>query len=146
MKTLDKKHGRIEERSIWVSTRLNDYVLFPHCGQVAKIERVTKMVPTGKVRHETAYIVTSLSPSKASPERLMSLVRDHWSIENRSHWVRDVTYDEDRSQIRTQSGPRMMAILRNLAIGIIRFLGFAYIPAGIRHFGRRGKVLAALGL
>ncbi len=143
---MDKEHGRIEERRIWVSTLLNEYVLFPHCGQVAKIERVTKIVRTGVVRRETAYIVTSLSPRKASPERLMSLVRDHWSIENRNHWVRDVTYDEDRSQIRTRSGPRMMAILRNLAIGIIRFLGFAHIPRGIRHFSRLQNVLAALGL
>lgn len=113
---------------------------------MAKIERVTTIVRTGAVRRETAYIITSLAPEKASPEKLMALVRDHWSIENRSHWVRDVTFDEDRSQIRARSGPRMMAILRNLAIGIIRFLGFANIPDGIRHFLRRRNVLAALGL
>jgi predicted transposase YbfD/YdcC len=113
---------------------------------VAKIERSTTIIRTGKVRTETAYIVTSLSPQKASPETLMELVRDHWSIENRSHWVRDVTFDEDRSQVRTRSGPRMMAILRNLAIGIIRILGFEHIPDGIRHFIRRRNVLDALGL
>lgn len=113
---------------------------------MAKIERVTTVRRTGAVRTETAYIITSLSPLKASPERLLALVRNHWSIENRSHWVRDVTFDEDRSQVRVRSGPRMMAILRNLAIGIIRFLGFEHIPDGIRHFLRRQNVLEALGL
>lgn len=72
--------------------------------------------------------------------------RGQWSIENQSHWVRDVTYGEDHSQVRTASGPRMMAILRNLAIGIIRCLGFEHIQQGIRHFIRRRNVLAALGL
>lgn len=101
---------------------------------------------TGKVRTDTAYIITSLSPENGPPAKLMTLVRDHWAIENRSHWVRDVTFDEDRSQVRTRSAPRMMAILRNLAIGIIRLLGFQHVPDGIRYFIRRRNVLEALGL
>lgn len=95
---------------------------------------------TGKIRHETAAIITSLSPRQASPAQLLQLVRGHWSIENRSHWVRDVTFDEDRSQIRTQQGPRMMAILRNLVIAILRLLGFASVPEGLRHFAQRPRL------
>jgi hypothetical protein len=71
----------------------------------------------------------------------------HWSIENCSHWVRDVTFDEDRSQVRTAHGPRMMAILRNLAIAIIRLLGFRSVPTSLRTFAQRPRlVLSALGL
>ena len=67
--------------------------------------------------------------------------------QNRSHWVRDVTFDEDRSQVRTGQGPRMMAILRNLAIAIIRLLGFDSVPQGLRHFAQRPRLaLSALGL
>lgn len=66
------------------------------------------------------YLITSLSPQKADAKRLLSLNRGHWEIENRLHWVRDVDFAEDLSQIRTGSGPRVMATLRNLAISLIR--------------------------
>jgi len=66
------------------------------------------------------YLITSLSPEQASPERLLVLNRGHWEIENRLHWVRDVTFGEDLSQIRKGAGPRMMATLRNLAISLVR--------------------------
>ena len=144
---MEKAHGRIEVRRIWTSTELNGYVDFPHCQQVARIERVTTVIRTGKIRQEQVAIISSLSPQLASPARLLERVRSHWSIENRSHWVRDVTFDEDRSQVRTGQGPRMMAILRNLAIAIIRLLGFDYLPKGLRYFAQRPRlVLNALGL
>ena len=144
---MEKAHGRIEVRRIWTSTELNGYVDFPHCQQVARIERVTTVIRTGKIRQEQVAIISSLSPQLASPARLLERVRSHWSIENRSHWVRDVTFDEDRSQVRTGQGPLMMAILRNLAIAIIRLLGFDYLPKGLRYFAQRPRlVLNALGL
>lgn len=78
---------------------------------------------------------------------LLAIVRGHWSIENRSHWVRDVTFDEDRSQVRTKAGPRTMATLRNIAVAVARKLEFPYVPAAIRSFARRTTlVLDALGL
>ena len=134
-------------RKIWTSSDLNPYVDFPFCGQVACIERHTENLKTGKKRSETAYLITSLSPHKVSPKQLLDLNRGHWSIENKSHYVRDVTFDEDRSQVRTAQGPRMMAILRNLAIAIIRLLGFKCVPTGLRTFAQRPRlVLNALGL
>ena len=57
------------------------------------IERLTTETRTGKTRHDRAAIITSLNPDQASSARLLELVRGHWSIENRSHWVRDVTFD-----------------------------------------------------
>jgi predicted transposase YbfD/YdcC len=110
---------------------------FPFCGQVACVERHTEEIKTGKKRSETVYIITSLSPQKASPEQLLELNRGHWSIENKSHYVRDVTFDEDRSQIRTNAGPRMMATLRNLAIGLLRLAGHANIAAAIRDMAAK---------
>ena len=73
----------------------------------------------------------SLNPFVKRP--LLALNRDGWSIENKSHYVRDVTYDEDRSQVRTKNGPRVMASVRNIAIGLLRMCGFKGIPTGNRH-------------
>lgn len=89
-------------------------------GQVARVERSIQQVKSGKTHREVVYLITSLSPEQASPERLLALNRGHWEIENRLHWVRDVTFGEDLSQIRKGAGPRMMATLRNLAISLLR--------------------------
>ena len=124
-------------RKIWTSIDLNRYLDFPFCGQVACIERHTENLKTGKKRRETAYLITSLSPHKASPKQLLDLNRGHWSIENKSHYVRDVTFDEDRSQIRTKTGPRMMATLRNLAISLLRLADYTNIAAAIRHMAAK---------
>jgi len=81
-----------------------------------------------------SYGVTSRSPDKASPAKLLQLSRGHWAIENKLHWVRDVTFDEDRSQVRTGTAPRMMACLRNLAISLHRLLnGAKNIAEALRH-------------
>jgi hypothetical protein len=87
---------------------------------VARVERSIKYVKSGKTYSEVVYLITSLSPEQASPERLLALNRGHWEIENRLHFVRDVTFGEDLSQIRKGAGPRMMATLRNLAISLLR--------------------------
>ena len=86
---------------------------------------------------ETVYAITSLTPAQASPAQLAAALRGHWAIEDRLHWVRDVTYGEDLSQVRTASGPRIMATLRNLAITILRLAGATSIAAALRHHSRR---------
>lgn len=94
------------------------------------------------------YLITSLSPEKASPERLLALNRGHWEIENRLHWVRDVTFAEDLSQVRTGAGPRMMATLRNLAISLIRIRDKSQgIAQALRDLAARPHLtLAMVGL
>jgi hypothetical protein len=83
----------------------------------------------------------------AAEDQASPLVRRHRAIENPSHWVRDVSYDEDRPQIRTGTAPRMIAILRNFAIAMVRFLGFHSSPETHRHFARRSRLaLGVLGL
>lgn len=88
---------------------------------------------TGK---EIAYRITSQTADRADPPRLAALLRGHWHIENRLYWVRDVTYDEDRSQIRTGTGPRVIASLRNLAISALRIAGHTNIAAALRWAAR----------
>jgi len=77
-----------------------------------------------------------LDAARADPARLAVLVRGQWKIENRAHWVRDVTFDEDRSQIRAGHGPQVMATLRILAISLLRLAGHGNIARGVRWAGR----------
>jgi len=102
---------------------------------------------SGKQSSETAYGVTSLDPDQADPARIMNLARGHWSIENRLHWVRDVTFDEDRCQIRKGNGAQTMASLRNLAISLLRMAGARYIAPALRACSRLGlAVLRLIGI
>ena len=86
---------------------------------------------------ETVYAITSLTVIQARPADLARFVRGHWGIEDRLHWVRDVTYDEDRSQVRTGNGPRVIASLRNLAIAVLRLTGHTCIAAALRYHARQ---------
>ena len=112
-------HGRKEKRSIWVSSELNDYADFPGTGQVFAVHRETLEVKTGKKSKETAYCITSLTEDRATPERLLYLNRGHWGIEA-NHHILDMTFDEDRSRIRTGHGPANATLLRRFAIGLIK--------------------------
>lgn len=143
----DKAHGRLEIRHIWTSAELNGYLDFPHVGQVFCIERYTEVITTGKIRHEIVYGVTSLDQQQAGPARLLELARGHWAIENRLHWVRDVTYDEDRCRIRTGNGAQVMASIRNLTISLLRLAGAVLIAPALRFCARLGlDVLRFLGM
>jgi len=88
-------------------------------------------------RAEVVFSITSLSEEKADARRLLSLSRGHWSIESRLHWVRDVTFNEDRSQIRAKEGPRVMATLRNLVISLFRLHNVKNIAQALRACSRR---------
>lgn len=132
--TIDRRRGRTEVRSIKVSTEMNAYLAasWPHLGQVAQLTRtVTK---AGVISTEIVYLITTLIPAKATPQRLLDLTRGHWSIENRSHYVRDVTFGEDRSRLRTGHAPQILAACRNLAITLIHRSGSCHIRATRRHF------------
>lgn len=99
------------------------------------------------LRDEVVFGITSLACEKASPARLLGLNRGHWSIENRLHWVRDVTFDEDRSQVRRGRAAHAMASLRNLAIGLLRLARAVNIAAALRHCAAKPhKALRLIGL
>jgi len=107
---------------------------FPHVGQVFCVRREVTHLKKNKESTEIAYGITSSIPDKASPQRLLEINRKHWGIENGLHWVRDETFREDRSQIRTGTAPRVMATLRNLAITILRRCGAKSIAKTLRWF------------
>ena len=127
--TVDRGHGRIERRSLHAAPARTT---FPGARQVLVLTRHVTGLKGGKPRTEVADGITSLDACRAGPARLGVLVRGQWQIENRAHWVRDVTSGEDRSQVRAGHGPQVMACLRNLAVSLLRLAGEANIAAGLR--------------
>lgn len=115
-------HGRIETRSIWCSNALNEYIDFPHVGQVFMIERHVVHKKSGDASCEVAYGVTSRTMEQATPQRILKVNRDHWTIENRCHYVIDWNFDEDRSRICKGYGPENVTRLRRFAVGVIQFI------------------------
>jgi predicted transposase YbfD/YdcC len=146
-RTVDIGHGRIEQRNLTTSEALVGYSDWPGLAQVFDLGRHVITQNTGKERVEVVYGVTSLTPKRATPERLLELVRGHWHIENKSHWVRDVTFDEDRSQIRCGNIPQVMAALRNTAVGLLRWAGHTNIAAACRRLAAQpAQALALIGV
>jgi predicted transposase YbfD/YdcC len=140
------RHGdRHEIRLLLSSEGLRGYLDWPHLGQVcATVRRITRK---GRTRTETSYAITSLTPPNAGPRRLLDLWRGHWGIENRLHWVRDVTLDEDRCQVRTGAAPQVLAAIRNTVIGVLRRAGHANVAAALRrHAAHPREALHLLGL
>ena len=148
--THDRSHGRMEHRYYSVASvpkKLAAELGFPSASQVVKVYRERCDLGDHLESQETSYYVTDLSAEEASPEELAHHIRGHWRIENRSHYVRDRTFDEDRSQTRVGGAPQALASLRNLAISILRLAGFENIASGLRWmaFDHR-RSFALLGL
>ena len=134
-RTYDKGRGRIESRTVKVTTVATG-IGFPYARQAIQVIRRTRRGTTARWRTETVYAVTDLDFNELSPAELADAIRAHWGIENRVHWVRDVTFAEDLSQVRTGTGPAVMASLRNLAISVHRLAGAANIAAASRRVSR----------
>ncbi len=124
-------HGRRTRRTIKVAL-VPAWIEFAGAAQVAQLRRT--VTRNGKKTVEVVYLITS--DRNADPATLAAWVRGHWEIENRLHWVRDVTYQEDKSLVRTGNAPRVMASLRSLAISLLRIDGHANIAAANRHHAR----------
>jgi predicted transposase YbfD/YdcC len=137
-------HGRSEIRRIKVCTVNN--LLFPGAQQAIQIKRRRTDRKTGKTTVKTVYAVTSLSAEQATPARLAQLVKEHWQVEALHH-VRDTTFAENASQLRTGNAPRAMATCRNLAIGALKLAGAVSVAVGLRRNARDPRrPLALLGL
>jgi predicted transposase YbfD/YdcC len=143
-RTRDRGHGRVELRILKaVCVR---HFGFPHAAQVIQVTRKTRQLHTTKWRAVTVYAITSLPFEQARPARLADLLRGHWAIEALHH-LRDVTFAEDASQVRTGSGPSVMAALRNLAIGVLCRAGPVNVAAALRQHARDPhRPLATLGI
>jgi predicted transposase YbfD/YdcC len=134
--TRDRCRGRRERRTLRVTTELNDYLAaFPGVAQVAQITRAVQR--TGRQQEEEVeYFLTSAPPDAADADALLAYIRAHWGIESH-HWIRDMVFGEDRSQLRSGAAPQLMAALRNAAITLLRRSGRDSITAARRHFAAR---------
>ena len=136
---LDRKtehgHGRTTTRTL-KAAEIAEGIGFPGAVQVLQLTRTATDDKTGKKHTEVLYAVTSLSVADAKPAQIAAWLRGHWAIENRLHWVRDVTYSEDHSQFRTEGGPQVMATLRNTGISILRLTGHTNIASANRYHAR----------
>lgn len=118
--TEQRGHGRIDRHRIWTAT-IPAPIRFPNAQRFVIVERESADLDDRRTSIETRVYITDLTSDQADAANLHRLITGHWTIENSLHWVRDVTYDEDRSQVRTGTTPRILATLRNLAISIIRY-------------------------
>lgn len=131
--SLQTRRGRRARRTIRVLT-CPTWIDFPGAVQVAQLRRT--LTRAGATSVEVVCLITSADHITAPPATLAGWVQGHWAIENRLHWVRDVTFDEDRSQVRTGHAPQVMATLRNLAISLLRLAGWTGIATALRHHAR----------
>ena len=131
--TMEKGHGRLTNRLIEVSTELNDFLAreWYEVGQVFCLRR--RVCYPLKCTQEYVYGITSLTPKQASPCRLLELIRDHWSIENRLHWRRDVTLAEDACQVRKGSAPHALAVLNSFVLALFDFSGVENVKRHMRY-------------
>lgn len=145
-RTMDQGHGRYDEtRHLLASTDLNEYLDWPGLAQVFRLEHTwhDKAGPHRTLR----YGITSLPPEIATADHLLALRRGHWTIENRVHYVNDVSFGEDRSSVHLGAGPLILAILRDTALNLLRDAGISAIAAHLRAFSRHPEqVLTLLGI
>jgi predicted transposase YbfD/YdcC len=132
-------------RHLEASTRLAEHLDWPGLKQVCRLERTTTR--RSKRTVEVQYAITSVAPQRADAAVLLARWRDHWGIENRLHWVRDVTFGEDQCQVKTGHAPQNLAAFRNAGISLLRLAGFQEIAPALRDFAYQPrKLLRFLGI
>ena len=133
--TINKGHGRIEKRTITVSSQLNDFLDWPFLDQVFQLERTFTEIKTGETNSHIVYGFTSLSRDQVSPSRLLDMIRSYWRIENNLHYRRDVTLLEDRTRFTNKNAAQTMACINNLILGILtKHKRFRFVPSVRRFF------------
>ena len=145
VETATKGHGRLHRHRLEASSRLAGQFDWPGLAQVCRLTRTTYR--SGKWITEIAYAITSVPRSQAAAAQLLSWWRGHWGIENRSHYVRDVTLQEDACRIRKGQAPENFAALRNAVIACLRLTGHANIASALRAYTwQTPRMLAMLGI
>ena len=140
----DRGHGRTERRTLRVAPC--DDTLFPGARQVFRLRRDTGGLDRVRTSKEIIHGIVSVGADLAGPQHLNAYARGHWTVENRLHWTRDVTFHEDNSQLRTGTAPRAMASCRNLSLNTFRLAGRANIANARRDLHDRTDVFAVYGI
>lgn len=142
-----RSHGRFERREAWLlyDPELNAYLgtsgdvgePWPYAQQVCWLKR-ERLIKPGEWTVEVSYAMTSVAPEIADARWLVQMQRDYWAgVENGSHCVRDITFQEDASRVRTGSAPQVMAAARNLVLALLRRHGAGNIAAALRMYAAR---------
>jgi len=146
VQTVTKGHGRLETRTLECSTAGADYLVWPGIAQIVRRTCERTVIKTGKYSVEVSYGLTNLGSDEAQATQLEALWRGHWTIENRKHYVRDVTFGEDQGQAYCGSTAQALASLRNALIDLIRQHGWTNLADALRHYGASvPRVLALIG-
>ena len=146
VQTVTKCHGRLETRTLECSTAGADYLVWPGIAQILRRTCERTVIKTGKHSVEVSYGLTNLGSDEAQAAHLEALWRGHWTIENRKHYVRDVTLGEDQGQAYCGSTPQALASLRNALIDLMRQHGWTNLADALRHYGASvPRVLALIG-
>jgi predicted transposase YbfD/YdcC len=132
--TISKGHGRLETRHLTCTADLDDYLTWPGVQHVLRRDCERSELKTGKVSQAVTYALTSVAVAAATPQELEGYWRGHWTIENRVHYVRDVSMGEDAQQMHTGNAPQALAALRNTLLKLLRSAGWTNIAAALRHF------------
>lgn len=143
----DKHGSRIERRRIWTSGELAGWRDWPGLKTACMIQRETWNRTPGSHQCETAYLISSLDHRQYDPLVFLKINREHWSIENKLHYVRDVTMGEDACRVRKGSAPQVLAGLRSAVIALARGDGWSNVAAALRYFAIKvHKALHLIGI
>ena len=129
---VEKGHDRLAIRRLEATTVLNDYLDWEGLAQTFRLTRRFVRLSTGEVQEQTVYGITSLAPDEADAEALLTFIQQHWTIENKLHWVKDVVLDEDHCQLRKGCTHHLMALFRSLALSLLRLNGHEHIACSLR--------------
>jgi hypothetical protein len=142
---VNKSHGRLETRTLTVSSQLKDFLDWPYLEQVFKLERRFVSTRTGEVHQQVVYGITSLSRDQITPQHLLAMIRSYWGIENGLHYRRDVSLHEDHTRMTKPNVARVMACLNNLILGLL--IGkkkHPFIPSARRYYDANPSQALAL--
>jgi hypothetical protein len=142
---VNKGHGRIEIRTLTVSSQLKDFLDWPYLEQVFKLHRRFISTRTGALQEQVVYGITSLTREEIAPQTLLRMTRSYWGIENGLHYRRDVTLREDHTRTTKPNTARTLACLNNLVLGLL--IGkrkYRNLPSARRFFA--AHPFAALAL
>jgi len=146
VQTITKRHGRLETRTLECSTAGAEYLVWPGIAQIMRRTCERTIIKTGKHSVEVSYGLTNLGPDEAQAAHLEALWRGHWTVENRKHYVRDVTLGEDQGQAHSGSTPQTLASWRNALIDLMQQHGWSNLADALRHYGASvPRVLALIG-
>jgi len=133
--TVNKGHGRLEQRTLTTSSQLKDFLNWPYQEQVFQLQRKVTSIKTGEIQEQIVYGFTSLSRDEITPKRLLQMIRSYWGIENGLHYRRDVTFHEDQTRMTKGRLGQAVACINNLVLGILlNKLKYRYIPSARRYF------------